>query len=143
MNVVFRLRCRKPYLATTRAPLCNCQLFEQELIFRLEQIIDKKTAQYEPIKLIAVRNPYHQFGPESKSYEEYVNMDPMRHPFPSYIERAAIQGVAVIYKSEVLEFLKIFRGTLGFFRFRIGELPCYFFIYISNWMKPEDLVYPR
>ena len=81
---------------------------EQELILRLKRIIDKTTYESELIKLIAVRIPYHQFGPIS--YEEYVDMDPMRRPVPRFIEGAAMQGAAVIYKSEVLEFLSLRRN---------------------------------
>jgi hypothetical protein len=110
---------------------------EAELILHLKRIIDKKTREYESIKFEAVRIPYNQFGP-GLIHEEFVNLDSMQRPIPSYVERAAIHGVAVVYKNELLQFLEIFLGTLGYFRLRVRELPSYFFIYISNWLEREN-----
>ena len=58
-------------------------------------------------------------------------MDPMRRPVPRFIEGAAMQGAAVIYKSEVLEFLKVFVGTLGYFRFRVRISVLFFYLHIK------------
>ena len=110
---------------------------KQFLIDCLAAIVISTSHYHEKAKLIAVEVPGSGLGLD----EEFIDLDPLKRDVPSWAYHVAQIGETIVDKVELQKYLEMFGSTFAFFPLTIYEKPKFYFVYISNGLKPQHLRY--
>jgi hypothetical protein len=110
----------------------------QELTLYLSYIVNSTTCYYPRFNLVAVEITDVALENGPLKHVEYVRLDPI-HNNQMWLYNATQSGNIFINSAQLAELLHNFLATFGILGLEINGIYRYFFMYISNGLKPSEI----